>query len=135
MYLDTGDTFNEPMLFALDIMLKEHEKEFGEIVLYEKPLYSEQFMFAGTPDLICENAIIDFKRSFHSKYYHSLQLAGQYILNGSKIQNWYIAYYHNAKFRLKPVYHIDADYHFLRLVDKYYIDQKINKYLKGEING
>lgn len=135
MYLDTGEIFNEPMLFALDIMLKEHEKEFGKKVLWETPLYSEHWMFAGTPDLIMENAIIDFKRSFSNKYYHSLQLAAQYLLYGTEITNWYIAVYKNSKFKLYPVYQPEADSMFLKLVDKYYIDQSINKYLKGEVDG
>lgn len=139
MYFDTREIFNEPMLLALDIMLKEH-KEFGEIRLYEKPLFCEKHMFAGTPDLICESAIIDFKRSFNNKYYHALQLAGQYILAmENKVihdcKNWYIAYYQNSKFRLKSVYVPEAEDMFLRCIDRYYIDQEIQKYLKGESDG
>jgi len=139
LYLDTGEIFNEPMLFALDIMLKENEKKFGKKVLWETPLYSENYMYAGTADLIMENAIIDFKRSFSNKYYHSLQIAGQLILaeenNICKTENWYIAVYKNSKFKLYPVYNTEADSMFLKLVDKYYIDQSINKYLRGEIDG
>ena len=140
MYLDTEEIFNEPMLFALDILLKEKEKEFGKKILWETPLYSTRHLFAGTADLIMENAIIDFKRSFSNKYYHSLQLAGQYILSQENniipdTKNWHIAFYQNSKFKLKPVYHPDAKTMFLKLVDKYYIDQSINKYLKGEVDG
>lgn len=140
MYLDTGEIFNELMLFALDIMLKENEKEFGKKVLWETPLYSKYWMFAGAPDLIMENVIIDFKRSYGNKYYHSLQLAGQYILSQENnimpdTKNWFIAIYQNSKFKLKPVYHPEAKKMFLKLIDKYYIDQSINKYLKGEVDG
>ncbi|HJX50430.1 MAG TPA: hypothetical protein VJ438_03135, partial [Candidatus Nanoarchaeia archaeon] len=74
------------------------------------------------------------------KYYHSLQLAAQEILTmenniSPDTENWFIAYYQNSKFKLKPVYNPEAKKMFLKLVDKYYIDQSINKFLKGEIDG
>ena len=139
LYLDTGNIFNDPMLLALDILLKEH-KEFGKRLLWEKPLYSKKYMYAGTPDLIFENAKLDFKRSFNDFNYHALQLAAQDILEVENSitegnENWYIAYYQNSKFKLKSVYHPDAKTMFLKLVDKYYIDQSVNKYLLGEVDG
>jgi len=141
MYLDTGEIFNDPMLFALDITLKENAKKFGKLKLYEQPLFSTKYMFGGTPDAIFENAIPDFKLNFQNKLYHSLQLAGQYILAvennliSPDVDDWYIGVYQGQKFKLKPVYDYEAKDMFLSLVDKYYIDQKINKYLKGEIDG
>jgi len=139
MYFDTENIFNDPMLFALDIMLKDHP-EFGKVLLYEKHLFSNRYMFGGKPDVIFENAKIDFKLNFNNKYYHALQLAAQEILTtenniSSDTENWYIAYYQNSKFKLKPVYNPEAKKIFLKLVDKYYIEQSINKYLKGEIDG
>ncbi|OGF58482.1 MAG: hypothetical protein A2Y62_21210 [Candidatus Fischerbacteria bacterium RBG_13_37_8] len=139
LFLDTGDIYNDPMLFALDIMLKDHP-EFGKVILYEQPLFSKRYMFGGKPDVIFENAKIDFKLNFNNKYYHSLQLAAQEILTmenniSPDTENWFIAYYQNSKFKLKPVYNPEAKKMFLKLVDKYYIDQSINKFLKGEIDG
>lgn len=139
MYFDTGEIFNEPMLLALDTVIKDKAREFGGIKLYEKPLFSRKYMFGGTPDILFPNAIIDFKLYFGNKLYHALQLAGQYLLakeNGiCDTLNWYIGFYKDAKLRLKPVYNIDAVNMFLKLIDKYYIDQSINKYLKGEVDG
>jgi len=141
MYFDTGEIFNEPMLLALDIIVKDKARELGKIKKYETPLFSTKYMFGGTPDIIFENAIIDFKLYFGKKEYHSLQLAAQYILAvennliSSDTKDWYIGFYKDAKLRLKPVYNYEAKDMFLSLVDKYYIDQKINKYLKGEIDG
>ena len=137
LYFDTDQIFNEPILFALDIMLKEHEKEFGKKLIWETPLYSDKYLFAGIEDVMFENAIIDFKRSFGNKHYHSLQLAAQSILgkenNICNTENWFIAFYQNSKFKLKPVYNPDAKRMFLKLVDKYYIDQDVQEYLKGNL--
>lgn len=140
MYFDTNSMYNDPMLFALDIMLKENEKKFGKVLLYEKPLFSKRYLFGGKPDVIFENAKIDFKLNFGKKNYHALQIAAQEILTTENnicpdTENWYIAVYKNSKFKLYPVYNPDAKKMFLKLVDKYYIDQAINKYLRGEIDG
>jgi hypothetical protein len=134
MYFDTGDIFGDPMLMALDIWYQQNKSMLGNLLWHEKPLYSENYMFAGIPDAIFENAIIDFKRSFSNANYHALQLAGQYILaeenNICNTDNWYVAYYQNSKFKVKSVYNDAAETAFLRCIEKYELNQQIQTYLE-----
>jgi hypothetical protein len=137
MYFDTGKIFNEPMLFALDIWYNANKDKLGKLVWHEKPLYSKQHRFAGIPDAIFEHAIVDFKRSFSNKYTHSLQTGAQHILAvENKIieptASWFIVYYNNGKMSAKCTYDDKAESAFLKCVDKWYIDQQIKNYLKGE---
>ena len=141
MYFDTRKIFNDPMLLALDIVVKDKARELGKIKQYETPLFSTKYMFGGKPDIIFENAIIDWKLYYGKKEYHALQLAAQYILAVENnlitpdVKDWYIGFYKNAKLRLKPVYNPEAKDMFLSLIDKHYINQKLQKYLQGDLNG
>ena len=74
MYFDTREIFNEPMLLALDIMLKEH-KEFGEIRLYEKPLFCEKHMFAKqikkrNTIFLCNISILTINNLAHNVFHN-----------------------------------------------------------------
>jgi hypothetical protein len=139
MYFDTGKIFNEPMLFALDIWYNENKAKFGKLVWHEKPLYSEEQRFAGIPDAIFEHAIIDFKRTFSNKQVHALQTGAQHIL---AVENkiikptklWFIAYYDNGKMKAKDVYNPEAESVFERCVTKFYLEQQIQNYIKGDSN-
>ena len=136
MFFDTGKTFDDPMLQALSKFLKENKLALGELLLYEKPLYSEKYLFAGTPDAVFENGIIDFKRSFSDKKRHALQLAGQSILakenSITKTKRHFITWYDGEMFKYKNVYNSEAENIFLLLVKDHYIGQSINKYLGGK---
>lgn len=46
------------------------------IIAIEKPFYSEKLKYAGTPDLVTEDAIYDFKLRKYNPVADSLQLAG-----------------------------------------------------------
>jgi hypothetical protein len=137
MYFDTGDIFNEPMLFALDIWYNANKDKLGKLVWHEKPLYSEQHRFAGIPDAIFEHAVVDFKRTFSNKNTHSLQIGAQHIL---VVENkiikpttlWFIVYYNNGKMTAKDVYNPEAESGFITCVKKFYLEQQIKNYLKGE---
>ena len=137
MFFDTRETFNDPMLAALEKWLNENKAMLGELLLYEEPLFSEKHKFAGTPDAIFEKAIIEFKRTLINKYYHALQIAAQQILaKENKIMNktkvWLVLWYDGEKFKSRNVYNPRAEEIFVSLVKKYYIDQAVEKYLKGE---
>jgi hypothetical protein len=55
-------------------------------VKIEEPLYSEDWKFAGTPDLVCENIIIDWKTSKSHDRVAELQGEGYKILVGPPIK-------------------------------------------------
>jgi hypothetical protein len=138
MYFDTGGTYDDPMLIALEKWLNENSALLGKLLLYEQPLYSEKYKFAGTPDAIFENAIIEFKRSFDNKYYHSLQVAAQQILAKenkiiNKTRKWLVLWYNGKEFKSRNVYQDKAEDIFISLVKKHYIDKAVEKFLKGEM--
>jgi hypothetical protein len=130
------NTFGEPYLIAFNKFLHDNKNLFGEFVCSEKPLYSEKNRFAGTPDLIFANAIVDIKRGPGNKRYLSLQLSAYHLL---AIQNkiikkntlWITAYENGGKFRMRNVYDLTAEQIFLGLVKKYWIDQATEKYFKN----
>lgn len=133
MYHDTGETFNNPMLEALEQWLKG--QNFGKLLCYEQPLYSEKLMFAGTPDSIYENVIIDYKRNPGNSKIHALQIAGQQILAVenkiiSHCKKWRIAWFDGKEFKSRNVYNPQAVEIFKALIQKHKIEQAINNYLK-----
>lgn len=52
----------------------------------EEPMYSEDWGFAGTPDLVCENIIIDWKSSKDHDRVAELQGEGYKVLVGRPIK-------------------------------------------------
>jgi CRISPR/Cas system-associated exonuclease Cas4 (RecB family) len=134
IYHESGNTMEDPYLIEFDSFIKENTVKFEKLLAYEKPLFSKKLKFAGTPDMIFKNSIVDLKRSRGNKKYHSLQLAGYNILaheNGfPKTKNQYIMYMDNGKFKLVNVYNEMAEDIFISLVKKYYIENVVNLYLK-----
>lgn len=134
MYYDTGSTA-DPMLAALDTWIKENSGMLGEIVLYEKSVYSKKHKFAGRPDAVYEKAVIDYKRTMGNPRYHALQLAGYHIaavesqiIKKNKI--WLVAWYDGEKFRAKNVYDSTAEAVFIALLERYKYDQIYKNYME-----
>lgn len=137
MFWDTGETFDDPMLIALEEWYNENKGILGDLLFYEKPLFSEKYMFAGKPDTIFSKAIVEFKRSFINKYYHALQIALQLILSkemkvSGDVKRWIVAWYDGSKFQSRNVYNPYAKDIAIGLIKRYHIDQATEKYLKGE---
>jgi hypothetical protein len=127
MFFDTG-AGSDPMIISLIDWLEENKNMTGDIVLYEKALFSKKHSFAGKPDAIFSKAIIDFKRSYGNKKLHALQIAGYHslaienrIISKSKV--WLILVYNGKKFTAKNVYDPQAESIFISLVKKYYIER------------
>lgn len=57
-----------------------------KVVKIEEPLYSEEWKFAGTPDLLCEDILIDWKTSKDHDPVAELQGEGYKILVGHPIK-------------------------------------------------
>jgi|SRR3990172_1086149 len=130
-YFDTGYIGDNTMLKSLDEWLNKNKELTGELLFYEKPLFQEHYKFAGKPDAVFENCIIDFKRSFGNKKNHALQLAGYNILINKNIDNWFILFYDEIKnkFYKRSVFDFTATNIFLSLVEKYYIDKNFNLWM------
>jgi len=142
------DYFDGKVLIAdgNEFIIKFHEflekNSFGKLIQNEKPMYSKKYNFAGTPDMIFENAIIDFKRSINYSNIknYSLQLAAynllckEYFDKDFKTEQ-YILYQKEGEFKLKNVYNPDAERIFLFMRDKYFTEREIeNYYKKGDKN-
>lgn len=130
------------MLMALDRFIEKDEYKMGKLLACEKPMFSNEHLFAGTPDAVFENCIPDFKRSRIKKSDMALQIAGYQVLAWEnelldKIPYWLMMWYDDLRdeFKSSLVYRPDAIGVFLLHVTKYYADQKINEYHARSNNG
>jgi len=135
MFLDTGDTFDDPYIVAFSEWLDENMPILGKLLFYEQPMMSIKHVFAGTPDMIFTQAIIDNKRSFGNKKIRALQLAGYYLLAREKgikkIKTWLNISFQNGKFHARNVYDDRAENVFLACLNRYKNNQLIDSYLKS----
>jgi len=131
------------MLMALDRFVEKDAYKLGNLVCCERPLFSEEYLFAGTPDNVFENGIIDWKRSRVTKKDMALQHAGYDILAFENCfyrpvkRQWIMAWYDNFidEFKSSEVYRPDAIETFLLHVTDYYLHNKINEYHARSNNG
>lgn len=112
--------------------LEAVKKQFGEIVSIEQPYWIDYkgMLYAGTPDIVLENAIVDIKYSIaHIKYY-ALQLAAYSILTGKEKNKNYIIIAVNGKAKAKNIYNDQAKAIFIKHLEKYYLTKDIENYYK-----
>lgn len=133
MYNDTkGETFGNPLVEAYDAWVKENKSCLGELVCYEKPMYSK-IGFAGRPDLVFDKAIVDLKRSRGNSKINALQMAGYFLLVKENyklnIKKWIMIYYDGGVIKQYNVFNIMAVDVFRSLVVKYQIEQQLKNYL------
>ena len=137
-YFNTGiSDVEDEFTFKFNEFIKRNS--FGNLLKNEKSMYSEKFKFAGTPDMIFENAIVDFKRSinYSNVKNYSLQLAAYNLLCKENLEKdfkteQYILYQKEGEFKLKNVYNPDAEKIFLLMLDQYYANIEIENYYKKE---
>jgi hypothetical protein len=135
MFFDTGDTFREKILEDLADKLKELKPITGNLVSHDNPMFSARHFYAGTPDAIFENAIVDFKRSRGDYKRHALQLAGYHLLaRENKIikrtKIWLILYYTGKEWKELRAHDERAEDVFLDLVKRWHINESIKNYFK-----
>jgi hypothetical protein len=123
-----------PYTDAVQRFVEEQKDKTGGLVTCEMPLASVKG-FAGCPDLIFQNAIVDLKRSFGNKKIHALQLSGYSLLaaeNGlmkpSKL-HYILILRNDGGYDLHMVYDPMAEVIFLSLLQRYKIDKSIEYYL------
>lgn len=136
MFFDTGMAGKNTMLLALAQWLDENKEIIGNLVLYEKPLFSEKRMFAGKPDAVFSKALIDFKRTFGDKKIHALQLGGYHplsVFNGiiKKTKTWLVLWFDGEKFKARNVYDPAAEDIFLSLVKKHHIEKGVKQWMNS----
>ncbi len=124
----------EPYLKFLD----EAEKRFGKLVLHETQLGSDNPKFAGTPDLVFENAVVDIKRTFYNKKIHALQCSAYGYLAAhnkftKKTKNHLILVINKeaGEYKTHFVFDAQAEQIFIALVQKWHIEKQFAKYLKS----
>ncbi len=135
MYHDLkGDTMGNPLLIAFDYWIKENRSMLGDLVCYENPMYSK-IGFAGRPDMIFSKAIVDLKRSRGNSKMNALQLGAYNILAKENyklnLKKWIMIYYDGTMIRQYNVFNALAEPVFRSLVQRYYIDQELKKYLEA----
>lgn len=128
---------------GVDRFISEHP-EFGAFVGSEKILVS-RFRYAGTADILFENAVVDVKRTIGNKRIHSLQCAGYHtaaVESGiiGRNQNWWILQIDdNGKYKAVNVFNALAEPLFLSLVKAWWnpeqyiaaTDAAVNQYINS----
>jgi hypothetical protein len=135
MFNDTGDTLGDPFLETYARFLEEAKSAFGELVLYETPLYSKKYGYAGTPDMVFESAVVDLKRTSGDVKRTALQLAGYSLLAVEnkiiqKTKNWKELVITGDDYKLKACYNQHAEDIFIALVKRKQIDIAVENYFK-----
>lgn len=130
-FLKTGIS-TSPITDAMAIFLEDHKESLGSLVSCETPMYSLKG-FAGTPDIIFENAIVDLKRTCGNKKIHALQTAGYNFLaveNGliKPTKLHYVLVLSDGKPEPVNVYDSMAENIFLSLLSKYKIEKSLEYY-------
>ena len=110
---------------------------YGEIISQEETYYDKNGVYAGTPDMVCTNAIVDLKRTFVDAKYHALQLAGYYAL--LKDNGYAYGQEHNfiiltvdedGKPKFRNVWNAQAQTAFSMCLNKHIAKQYVDKYLR-----
>lgn len=123
-----------PYTDAVKKFMEDMKSEIGGVVIFEIPLPSSRG-FAGTPDIVFENAIVDIKRTCGNKKIHALQTAGYNLL---AVENGYIKpvkkHYilvckDDGGYDASMVYDSMAEVTFLSLLQRYKIDKAIEYYM------
>jgi hypothetical protein len=123
-----------PLTDAMQKFMDEQKDKTGGLVACEMPLASTRG-FAGTPDLIFENAIVDLKRTCGNKKIHALQLAGYNLLavengiNHSTKLHYILVLRTDGGYDVTNVYDSMAENIFLGLLSKYKIEKSLEYYL------
>ena len=142
IFLLSGETFGSEYAEGVKRFMQNVPKEWGKLIGSEVRLWSKH-KYAGTADLLFENAVVDMKRTFGDKQIHALQLAGYHfaaVERGliNRNTNHYILTIKDGNPKWVNVYHELAEIMFLSLVRRWWtkdealkakIDHSVNQYL------
>jgi len=136
-----GENAKTPIEIGLSDFLFVHP-EFGKFIGSEVLLWSH-FRYAGTADLLFENAVVDVKRTMGAKKYHALQTAGYHraAVERGKIKtnrnHWILELHDDGTYKAVNVWNELADVMFVSLVKawwepdkyRYNVDLSVKNYL------
>ena len=128
------DNLSEPLKRALaeyQKMVQEYYMRGCEIIFCEAMLYDEKLIFAGTLDIIAEEAIIDIKTRKYNPTTDDLQLAGYEILAGGKRNKYILELLPDRPYGLIKVINSQAKSMFLYMLEYWHKTNEYNKKLEG----
>jgi hypothetical protein len=136
LYHDTRETWGDPLLVALERWEREMEPVLGALLAWEMPMYNT--LFCGTPDMVFEHGMVDFKRQFGNSRRHALQLTGYHILAVNKFMEEYdgdkflIITFDGTEIKCRDLekYRDDAHEVFPLLVDAWWARRAYEKYME-----
>lgn len=136
LYCDTNETYGDQIIEKFSDHIKAHQSLFGNLIMWEEVLYSKKHRFAGKPDLLFTESIIDVKRSLLNPRYHALQLAGYELLKienkiAPKTKKHFILYFLNDSWHHKNVWNDQAENAFLILLSMHRMQRNIDSYFKA----
>lgn len=132
-FLKSGKS-TSPLTDAMQKFMDENKDKTGSVITCEMPLASVRG-FAGTPDIVCEKAIVDLKRTFSNKKIHALQTAAYNLLayeNGlihSTKLHYILVLRSDGEYDLTNVYDSMAETIFLSLLSRHKIDKSLEYYM------
>lgn len=136
-----GRKTDTPFNAGIERFIDEHP-EFGAYVGSEIILWS-RFRYAGTADILFENAVVDVKRTMGAKKYHALQTAGYHraavergIITANR-NHWILQLDDEGNYKSANVWNELADVMFLSLVKAWWnpdqyranVDRSVQNYL------
>ncbi len=99
--------------------------------------YHKRLLFAGTPDLVTDTDLYDFKLRIYNKTTDPLQLAGYALLvdrlgaSQPKSRNrWVVSFDLKGNYKVHNVKHIQADGMFRKMLEHYNSEQEFNNLLE-----
>ncbi len=102
-------------------------KKDHDIMYIEKSMYHPALKFAGTPDLVTVDNVIDFKLRPYNRLTDPLQLeAYSHMVSRKKLKLWTVCFDLNGGMRIHQSHHPHAWGIFRRLLEKYYYDLEFN---------
>lgn len=112
------------------------QTEAGQLEYAEKPLYNKKLGYAGTPDLVFSEAIVDIKTRPYNAATDPLQLAGYAgLVAGTCLKRYVLFIDLDGNVKLTNAYKKQAGAIFRKLLDKWKMDKAVTdliKNLKGE---
>lgn len=140
MWLDgtlDESTLAEGNEIALELLWKWQENEgntIGKLVEWEKPVYHEKLLYATTPDLVFDEAIVDIKTRSYNKHKDPLQLEAQIrcFPEFPPKKGWILFLdIENRKYVFQRAYYKQAWNMFRKLLDKWRHDREVETLIKN----
>lgn len=114
----------------------EEGRDLGISQAVEVKKYHKRLLFAGTPDLVTDTDLYDFKLRIYNKITDPLQLAGYALLvdrlgaSQPKSRNrWVVSFDLKGNYKVHSVDHIQADGMFRKMLEHYNSEQEFNNLL------